>query len=199
MPTPDEPATPATQPDGQQHAAAAALMARAARGERAAWHELYRDYRDYVFRTALRYLGDEAQAADVTQDVFVALFQRAGQYEPSARFTTFLFRVVANRCLNERARAQTRRRDPGGSDSLALAQAPASDATSPDAELATRQERERVRAAILALPERQRLAVILSRYEGLGYDAIASAMDTRVSTVESLLFRARRKLKELLR
>jgi RNA polymerase sigma-70 factor (ECF subfamily) len=197
MPSLDD--APATRPDVQQHAAAAALMARAARGERAAWHELYRGYKDYVFRTAVRYLGDEAAAADVTQDVFVALFQRAGQYHPGARFTTFLFRVVANRCLNERARAHSRRRDPGGSDSRALAQVEAAEGSRPDVELAAREDRERVRAAILALPERQRLAVILSRYEGLGYEAIAEAMDTSVSTVESLLFRARRGLADTLR
>lgn len=184
---------------GEPDVDAAALMARAADGDRGAWRELYLAYRDYVFRTALRFLGSEAQAADITQDVFVALFGRARQYKPQARFTTFLFRVVANRCLNERARAHTRLHDDDASKHDALARLSAGPSENPEAHLRRAESAAAVRRAILALTERQRLAVILSRFEGLSYEEIALAMSTSVGTVESLLFRARRKLGELLR
>lgn len=173
-------------------------MARAAEGDRNAWRALYVAYRDFVFRVALRYLGDEAAAADVAQDVFVTLFRNAAQYRPSAQFTTYLYRIVANRCLNLRARAGARLHDAGASSPEALAALTDPDSPGPEQALAVRERREAVRRAILALPERQRLAIILNRYEGLSYEEIATALSSSVGTVESLLFRARRKLVDVL-
>lgn len=175
-------------------AAESELVRRAIAGDRAAWRVLYEQHRDFVFRVAVRFLGDEGEARDVAQDVFVHVFTRVESYRPDGRFRTYLYRVVANRCLNERARARHRRRVNGrDADEAALAAAP-DRAGSPEEQLVRAQEDERVRSAIGRLPERQRLAVILSRFEGLSYEEIAAALETTVSSVESLLFRARQAL-----
>jgi RNA polymerase sigma factor (sigma-70 family) len=176
---------------GERHRADADLVARALGGDRAAWRALYIAHKDFVFRVALRYLGDEAEARDVTQDVFVRILASPGAYRPTASFRTWLYRAVANRCLNERARARNRRESFDAAD--ALGGAPDAGAT-PEERLSRAQEQARVRDAIARLPDRQRLAVVLSRFEGLSYEEIAEALGATVSSVESLLFRARENL-----
>jgi len=177
--------------DGESLRDEAALVARATKGDRAAWRVLYLRHKDFVYRVALRFLGDEAEARDVSQDVFVQVFATASRYRPAGKFTTYLWRVTANRCLNERARAHHRLR--ADADEPA-ANAEPDEAGTPEDRLARAQTDAAVRAAIAALPERQRLAVILSRFEGLSYAEIASALETSVPSVESLLFRARQRL-----
>jgi RNA polymerase sigma-70 factor (ECF subfamily) len=170
-----------------------ALVQRAIGGDRSSWRALYEEHNGFVFRVAARFLGNEAEARDVAQDVFVQVFTRVSRYRPAGRFRTYLYRVVANRCLNERARAHHRRAGGSAGDEDALA-AVLDGAGSPEEQLARAQEAREVRAAIARLPERQRLAVILSRYDGLAYTEIAAALETTVSSVESLLFRARQTL-----
>jgi RNA polymerase sigma-70 factor (ECF subfamily) len=171
----------------------ARLAERAAAGDRAALRDLYLMHREAAHRVAFRYLGDEAEARDVVQDVFVTLLADPAVFTPKARFSTWLWRVVVNRCLNRRARAAFRdaARDAGEEALLAVRDDPA---RAPDAALLRAEEEARVRSAIDALPDRQRMAVLLSRFEGLSYEEIAAALDTSVSSVESLLFRARRTL-----
>ena len=166
-------------------------MARAAEGDRTAWRELYERHRDFVFRAAHRLTGSEAEARDLTQDVFVALFTRARAFKLQGKFTTYLWRVVANRFLNERAKARQRLEDPADERLLQL---PGPAELAPDRQLEKRELQEKVRGAILQLPERQRLAVVLHRFEGLAYEGIAEALGCSVSSVESLLFRARQSL-----
>ncbi len=170
-----------------------ALVQRAIAGNRTAWHALYLAHNEFVFRVAARFLGDEAEARDVAQDVFVQIFTRLSTYRPVGRFRTYLYRVVANRCLNERARARHQRHATADEHDDAFA-AVTDLAESPEERLVRREEARRVRAAIARLPERQRLAVVLSRFEGLSYEGIAAALDATVSSVESLLFRARQAL-----
>jgi RNA polymerase sigma-70 factor (ECF subfamily) len=164
----------------------------ASTGDRDAWRELYGRYREFAFRAAFRFLGSEAEARDVAQDVFVSLFSKARDFRPEGKFSTYLWRVVANRCLNERARARNRV-DSSGAQAEAE-RVPESSERAPDSELERRQLQQRVQRAILELPERQRMAVVLSRYEGLSYEEIALALECSISSVESLLFRARQNL-----
>jgi len=169
----------------------AALVARATKGDRTAWRVLYLRHKEFVHRVALRFLGDKAEARDVSQDVFVQVFASASRYRPEGKFTTYLWRVTANRCLNERARAHHRLRVDADEPA---ASAVRDEGGTPEDRLARAQTDAAVRAAIAALPERQRIAVILSRFEGLSYAEIASALETSISSVESLLFRARQHL-----
>jgi RNA polymerase sigma-70 factor, ECF subfamily len=169
----------------------AELMARAGEGDRGAWQALYLRYKDHVFGIARRYLGDEAAARDVAQEVFISLFTHARTYRPSTTLLGFLRRVTVNRCINARAGAFEGRREPQADEALLRI---------PDVRLDPEKRLEQletvaaVRAALAALPPRQRMAVVLSRFEGLSYQEIAAALDCSVSAVESLLFRARQEL-----
>ena len=173
-----------------------ALASRVASGDRDALRVLYERHAERVWRVARRHLGNDADAEDVTQAVFLGLMEGARQFRPEARFTTWLYRVTANRCLNHRALAHERLRD--GLDTVPEAALVARAEDQPDRLIETREREAAVLAALARLPERQRLAVVLSRFDGLSYEEIAEAMQCSVSTVESLLFRARQGLRKML-
>jgi RNA polymerase sigma-70 factor (ECF subfamily) len=173
------------------HGSDAKLMARAGDGDRVAWQALYVRHRDRVFGIARRYLGDDVTARDVTQEVFVSLFTHARTYRPSASFLAFLGRVTVNRCINVRAQAFEARRETQGEDAL---DAMEDERPTPERRLEQAQTAAALQAALAALPPRQRMAVVLSRFEGLSYQEIAAAMECSISSVESLLFRARQAL-----
>lgn len=170
------------------------LMQAVAAGDRAALRVLYERHAGFVHRTAWRFLYDSEEARDITQSVFVTLLESARRYEPSARFTTWLYRIVANRCLNHKAKAERRLRvHPADHDRLE--QVPAPSADRPDRRLDRDRLQARVRAAVLRLPRRQRLALALQRFEGLRYEQIAEILGCSKSSVESMLYRARQALK----
>src|SRR5687768_13647033 len=83
-----------------------ALMLAFARGEEDAFVELYERHRDRIVRFTLRMLGDPAQAEEAAQDVFLKLYRTRGSYEPTSRFSTFLYRIATNHCLNLQARVE---------------------------------------------------------------------------------------------
>jgi RNA polymerase sigma-70 factor (ECF subfamily) len=167
------------------------LMQRAGEGDRAAWRALYLRHKDRVFGIARRYLGVDASARDVTQEVFIALFAHAKRYRPSGNFLGFLRRLTVNRCINLRAEAFASRREPGAHEVLLQV---ADEHPDPERRMEQEQAAAAVHAALAALPPRQRMAVVLSRFEGLSYQEVAVALDCSVSSVESLLFRARQAL-----
>lgn len=173
-------------------------MAGLAAGEMEALGVLYRRHAEFVFRIAYRFVRDEEDAQDITQSVFVSLMQSARRYRPESKVTTWIYRIVANRCLNHRSRAGGRQRMTSSMPE-ALAAAPAPEWERPD-QLALRAEQTtRLREALLGLPERQRMALLLRTDEGLSYAEIASVMGCSRSSIESLIFRARTALDKVLR
>jgi RNA polymerase sigma-70 factor (ECF subfamily) len=169
-----------------------ALMEQIARGDRRALEILYERHVAFVHRVACRFVGNEEDARDITQSVFVTIMQSADRYKPEARLTTWIYRVVANRCLNHRAKASRQRRvQLTDRDLEAL---PAVDEQRPDRIADSAEQVARLRAAIRALPERQRVALILSRFEGQRYAEIAKILGCSTKSVESLLVRARKAL-----
>jgi len=168
------------------------LMKNLATGDRQALRVLYERHAEFVYRVAYRFVGNEEDARDITQSVFVTIMQSAGRYKPEAKLTTWIYRVVVNRCLNHRAKAGRRLRVRlGERDFEAI---PAADENRPD-RIAERAERAAIlQAAIRALPERQRMALILSRFEGQSYEEIASVLGCTKKSVESLLVRAKKTL-----
>jgi RNA polymerase sigma-70 factor (ECF subfamily) len=161
----------------------AELMARAGEGDRAAWKALYVRHRDRVFRTALRFLAEEPAARDVTQEVFLSLFAHAKSYRPTGTFLSYLRRVTANRCMNVRASAHETRRVQSAD---AVLREVADQSPDPEARLQHEQTAAAVRAAIVALPPRQRMAVILSRFEGLRGDRCDSRVLNFLSGIAAL-------------
>jgi RNA polymerase sigma-70 factor (ECF subfamily) len=159
---------------------------------------LYERHAELAFRIAYRFVRDEQDAQDITQSVFVSLMQSARRYRPEAKVTTWIHRIVVNRCLNHRSRATGRQRMTSSTPE-ALAAVPAPEWERPDQRVERAEQTTRLREAVLFLPERQRMALLLRTDEGLSYAEIASVMGCSCSSIESLLFRARAALDKALR
>ena len=168
----------------------AQLMARLAQGERSALTTLVGRHQRRVLETAYRLTGDRTLAEDIGQETFVRVWRSSQRYEPTARFSTWLYRIVLNLCIDA-SRKHT---------SPAPTPPDLPDAHSVHAsDLMERDERAAVvRRAVAALPERQRVALVMHRFVGLSCREIAEATNWSGSAVESLLVRAYASLRQTL-
>jgi len=175
-------------------------MKRIATGDTIAFEELVERHQRLVLGTVARMLGNTSDVEDIAQQVFVRVWKSAKRYEPRAKFTTWLLTITRNLVFNELRRRSRHPAVPLQSETDEE-ERPLKDenAVSPDATLLEHELQEAVDAAIGQLPETQRMAVILRRYEELSYEEIAEALDQSVSAVKSLLFRARTELRESLK
>jgi len=162
------------------------LIREAASGGREAFERLVEKYYRRVFGVSYRYLMNAQDAEDVTQEVFTRAFAAAGDFVPKGSVYGWLMRITVNLCLNE---LKARARRPGE-----LLDEDRAEGSEGGREIGRLEARRQVSAALAALPEDQRMAVILAKYEGFSYDEIAGIMDRSVASVESLLVRARREL-----
>ena len=177
----------------------AALMVEVARGDTVAFERLVERHQALVIGTVGRMLGNNSEVEDVAQQVFIRVWRGAPRYRPTAKFTTWLLTITRNLVFNE---ARRRKRHPGdtldvheGEEALALTD-PARHM--PDEELLQAELQLAVERAIRALPEKQRMAVVLRRYEGKSYEEIGGVLGLSVAAVKSLLFRARTELRSAL-
>ena len=176
------------------------LMGLASAGDMAAFEQLVERHQRMVVGTVGRMLGTNSDAEDIAQQVFVRVWKNLKRYEPRAKFTTWLLKITRNLVFNELRRRSRHPAVPLQSDTDEE-ERPLKDeqAVAPDASLLEHELQEAIDAAIAQLPETQRMAVILRRYEELSYEEIADALDQSVSAVKSLLFRARTELRESLK
>ena len=166
----------------------AVLLARFADGDQAAARILTERLLPGVLRQAWRMLGERGEAEDVAQEAMLRLWRQAGTWRAGeARISTWLYRVTRNLCI-DRIR---RRRSASDLDAVAE---PADPAPSVLERLAGTERSRALAAAIAALPDRQRRALVLRHFEGLANPDIAGRLDCSVEAVESLLARARRTL-----
>lgn len=156
--------------------------------------ELVKRHQQRALHVALRSLGDWQLAEDVVQEGFLRVHRAAPRYKPEAKFSTWFYRIIVNLCMDQLRR---HRRQVN-----LTAHAPAQTVCAGD-NPAHRQEilelREAVKQALNRLNERERVAVVLHRFEGLPHGRIADIMETSAAAVESLLVRAYRKLRRELR
>jgi RNA polymerase sigma-70 factor (ECF subfamily) len=176
------------------------LMGLASAGDMGAFEQLVERHQRMVVGTVGRMLGTNSDAEDIAQQVFVRVWKNVKRYEPRAKFTTWLLKITRNLVFNELRRRSRHPAVPLQSETEEE-ERPLKDeqAVAPDAALLERELQKAVDAAIAELPETQRMAVILRRYEELSYEEIAEALDQSVSAVKSLLFRARTQLRESLK
>ena len=182
----------------------AALMLRVKRGDRAAFAELVDKYKQPVMNFIFRRLRDETEAEDLAQNVFLQVYKSRGRYKQTAKFSTWLFTITHNLCLNE-----LRRRSRHPAESLEEThteneeQPPRqiedkSQTAAPDnvlhSELA-----QKIDEALHELPENQRSAILLCRQEDLSYEQIAKILRCSLSATKSLIHRGRETLKEKLK
>jgi RNA polymerase sigma-70 factor (ECF subfamily) len=182
----------------------AALMLRVKRGDRAAFAELVDKYKQPVMNFVFRSLRDEAEAEDLAQNVFLQVYKSRSRYKQTAKFSTWLFTIARNLCLNELRR---RSRHPAESleethteneDQPARQFEDKSQIAAPDrvlhGELA-----QKIDEALAELPENQRSAILLCRQDDLSYEEIARILRCSLSATKSLIHRGRETLKEKLK
>lgn len=177
------------------------LMMRFGRGEAAAFEALYQRHESRLFRYLFRQLRDQANADDVMQDVWFAVARNARRYQPTAKFTTWLFTLAHNRMIDviRKNRPQVSLDDSDAADETALQdRLPADARAQPERQAQAAQEGAALLAAVSRLPADQRSAFLLQAEGDLSLEEIAAATGANFETVKSRLRYARAKLKQLL-
>lgn len=182
----------------------ASLMLRAKRGDMDAFAELVDKYKQPVTNFIGRMLKDATEAEDLAQNVFLQVYKSAHRYEVSAKFSTWLFTIARNLCLNE-----IRRRSRHPADSLdathaehenqPLRQFKDEKSFSPPDALLHGELKHKIAEALAELPENQRTAILLCRGDELSYEEIAGVLGCSLSATKSLIHRGRETLKQKLK
>ena len=172
------------------------LMELVSAGDAIAFEKLVQRHERLVAGTVARMLGSNSEVEDIAQQVFVRVWKSARRYLPQAKFTTWLLKITRNLVFNELRRQSRHAYWPLPSESEDEEQSIKDEcAAMPDTVLLERELQATIEAAIKRLPETQRMAVVLRRYEGLSYEEIAEILRQSVPAVKSLLFRARTELR----
>jgi RNA polymerase sigma-70 factor (ECF subfamily) len=176
------------------------LMRLVAGGDTAAFEQLIERHQSLVAGTVARMLGSNSDVEDIAQQVFIRVWKSAGRYVARAKFTTWLLKITRNLVFNEMRRAKRHPHLPVQIEPEAD-EIPLKDETAatPDASLLQAELQAEIEKAIMLLPDTQRMALVLRRYEELSYEDIAEVLDLSVPAVKSLLFRARTELRERLK
>jgi RNA polymerase sigma factor (sigma-70 family) len=179
------------------------LMQRFGRGDAAAFESLYRRHESRVFRYLYRHVRNHANANDLMQEVWFAVARSAERYQPTAKFTTWLFTMAHHRMVDSlrkaRPHASLDGTDAGDGESSGLADRMAADSRAePSAELSSQDEAAALLQAVATLPVEQRTAFLMQAEGELSLADIAEATGSNVETVKSRLRYARAKLRQLL-
>jgi RNA polymerase sigma-70 factor (ECF subfamily) len=158
------------------------------RGDARGLESAYRLFGARVQRTCLAMLGNRADAEDAVQEVFLRVLERARQFTGSSRFSTWLYRIAVNHCLNRKEKEALRRAEPIDGDVVASTICPRE---SPSDLAGAREAREVVLDRLAHLSEEHRAILVLREIDGLAYQDIADVLDVPVGTVMSRLARAR--------
>jgi RNA polymerase sigma-70 factor (ECF subfamily) len=180
-----------------------ALMLRLQGGDQGAFQELFQKFSPRILQYVRRFVGSEAQAEEVTQDVFVQVYRFRHRYQPQSRLASWVFTIATNLCLNELRRPERHLRvdlwDRRGDDGPEEPQLVDPQAITPEQGAATREMARQLERAVVELPPKQRAALLLSRVDGLAYRDVGEALGCSEGAVKALLFRATQSLKRTLK
>lgn len=178
------------------------VMLRLKAGEEDGFEVLLVKYRRPVIHFLYRMVHEQAWAEELAQDVFLRVYRARGSYKPTAKFTTWMFRIATNVGLNA-IRDTRRRREKELSSDEEIAGAKAARVASrnptPEQQVLASERAAEIRCAVDELPEKQRMAVLLHKYQALDYSEIAGILGVSQSALKSLLFRAYETLRVTLR
>ncbi len=187
--------TPGDDPDVQ-------LMLAVQRNERGAFEQLFQKYARQLVRFARQFVGSQARAEELAQDVFLQVFRTRSRYLPRARFSTWLYRIATNVCLSEVRRGEYHGRmvplDPPTDSEDPPAQTADPESRTGEDFLLTNEALDKISRSLSALPAQQRAALLLARVEGFSYDEVAESLNCSVAAVKSLVHRATLTLRERL-
>ncbi len=182
----------------------AVLMLRVKRGDRAAFAELVEKYKQPLFNFVFRTLRDETETEDVAQNTFLQVWKSRARYERTAKFSTWLFTIARNLCLNE-----IRRRSRHPAESLEETHPEHDDQPSrqyedkkiflPTQNVLHSELAKKIEEALAELPENQRTAILLCRQDEVSYEEIAEILGCSLSATKSIIHRGRETLKEKLK
>jgi len=182
----------------------AALMLRVKRGDRVAFAELVEKYKQPLFNFICRTVRDETEAEDLAQNVFLQVYKSRQRYERTAKFSTWLFTIARNLCLNEirrRTRHPAESIEEGHNENEEQPQRQYEDKKNflPTENVLHGELATKIEEALAELPENQRTAILLCRQDELSYEEIAGILDCSLSATKSLIHRGRETLKEKLK
>ena len=167
------------------------LIKKAKEGDREAFQKIISQHLPNILNLATRMLGNRAEAEDLSQDVMIKLWKNLERYDPNkAKLSSWLYRITANQCLDHLRRKKTEQLDENYDEAEPARQ---------DEELYEKQISKRIGQQLAALPDRQRLALVLFHYQGASLKETAEVLQCSIEAVESLLARARRSLKTSLK
>ena len=165
------------------------LVRAAQSGDRDAFGLLVERYQRDIYRLCYRYVNDRQDASDMAQEAFLKAYRAIGRFRGSSRFSTWIYRIAVNTCLNFRAS-----RRPQGE---ALPDSLPAHRVELNERIDTGRLRSRVRAAVAKLPEKQRATLILKTYHDLTHQEVAAILGSTVGTVKANLFHALRNLRRI--
>ena len=168
------------------------LLALTAAGDQAAFAQLVRQHQSRVFNLIYRFTRDRQDAEDLAQEVFFKVWKYARTFKGQSAFSTWLYRLAVNTCLNYRQKKKIETEPLPLFDDFAAA------ADVAGTEILAQERQILLKKALNGLPVRQKLALILANFEGNSYEEIAGIMEVSLSAVETLLFRARKNLAAIL-
>jgi len=167
------------------------------RGDEAAFDALVQAYSGQLFALFTRFLGQVPEREDLVQDVFLRVIRARERYQPSARFSTWLYRIAFNIAVNKTQRSgdEARLDDGGGELDLAAREVRDPRLEDPSSTMERGDVVAAVREAIAALPESQRMALILAKYNEMPYADIAEVLQSSEKAIKSMIHRARENLR----
>ncbi len=171
------------------------------RGNELAFRQLVEQHKDMVYHTAWGFIHDQQASEDLAQEVFLEVFNSIGKFRGNSKISTWIYQITVNKSLNEvkkQKRRQSEKRisdfyNPDEKGEIEIAE---SENKTPAAISENEERKVILKKAIDALPENQRTAFILHKYDGLAYKKIADVMETSLSSVESLIHRAKLNLQK---
>jgi RNA polymerase sigma-70 factor (ECF subfamily) len=171
-------------------------------GDAAAFRDLFTRHGDALVNFVFRFVGNRDRAEELAQDAFLQIYRARERYEARARFTTYLYRVATNLCLNELRRFEYQGKTepleghPTAAGEEGTRELPDPDLPTAEEHVAGVEAGKRIQVVLERLPPNQRSALLLSRVEGFSYQEVAEILETTESAVKSLIFRATQTLRE---
>ncbi|MCP4121425.1 MAG: RNA polymerase sigma factor [Bacteroidetes bacterium] len=172
--------------------------------DESAFRQVVESFQDKIYNTCLHFLRDTGEAEDITQEVFIEVYRSVNKFKGNSSLSTWIYRIASNKCLEYQRYKKRKRRQAFFQSLLGIDEAreyleqKSVEYRHPGVQLEEKERSEEMFRAIDCLPESQRLAFTLHHIDGMSYKEIAEIMEKSVSSVESLLFRAKQNLRKKL-